>query len=90
MILRDHIKAQSTIEFTFAVIVIMFLIFGMIRVFRWTGMDLANRRYAHDAVLTGSGPTVTDPSMQLNADFDRVLPLSAVYRGKLTNGNETL
>lgn len=78
-------KAQSTIEFTFAMVVIVFLIYGMVRVFRWAGMDLAQRRYAQDVTLTNfSG---TDPNSELNADFDNVLPIAAVYRGNLTNGN---
>ena len=34
-------KAQSTLEFTFAVVVVALLIYGLLRVFRWTGMDYA-------------------------------------------------
>jgi hypothetical protein len=75
---------QSTIEFTFAMIVIMFLIYGMVRVFRWTGMDLAQRRWAQDnsiTTLVGS-----DPSSELNSDIDMPQPMAAVYRGSITNG----
>jgi hypothetical protein len=96
-------KAQSTIEFTFAMIAIMFLAYGMVMVFRWAGMDLAQRRYAQDTSLTNlnttnctnssfSGFSLTpgtcgDPASQLNSDTDSVLPISAVYRGNVTNGN---
>ncbi len=78
-------KAQSTIEFTFAMIVVLFLIYGMIMVFRWAGMDLANRRYMQDKSLTGS----KNPVEQLTTDAGttRVLPMAAVYRGKITDGN---
>ena len=41
-------RAQSTIEFTFAMIIVLFLIFGLIRIFRWAGMDLAERRWTYD------------------------------------------
>jgi len=54
-------KAQSTIEFTFAMVAIIFLIFGMLRVFRWAGMDLANRRVNQDLSLTGNISTSGDP-----------------------------
>ena len=80
-------KAQSTIEFTFAMIAIMFLIYGMVMVFRWAGMDLAQRRWAQDTSLTNMSSTDSDPSVEFNADFDRVLPIAAVYHGNLTNGN---
>lgn len=76
-------KAQSTIEFTFAVIVIVFLIYSMISVFRWAGMDLAQRRWAQDNAMTSG----YDPAVQLNPDFYRVQSIDAIYHGKIT-GNE--
>jgi len=42
-------KAQSTLEFVFAMIAAMFLLYGMVQVFRWVGMDMAQRRWASDA-----------------------------------------
>ena len=78
-------KAQSTIEFTFAMIAIMFLIYGMVMVFRWAGMDLAQRRFSQDSSITNL--VGGDPASQLNADVDSVLPIAAVYRGSVTNGN---
>ena len=86
MNLPKNIKAQSTIEFTFAVIAIMFLIYGMIQVFRWAGMDLANRRFIQDNSIT-KDVVGGDPSSQLNFDDDGVLPVSAVYRGTVAQGN---
>ena len=87
--LRFKAKAQSTIEFTFAMIVIMFLIFGMVMVFRWAGMDLANRRVSQDSALTMDLSQVPngDPSAQLNQEGNPVLPLAAIYTGSITNGN---
>ena len=69
-------------------IVVVFLIYGMVRVFRWAGMDLANRRFAQDANLTVN-PTIADhgdPEVQLNSDLDLILPIAAVYHGHITNG----
>ena len=78
-------KAQSTIEFTFAMIVIVFLIYGMVRVFSWAGMDLAGRRLAQDNSLVSS----PDPKVQLAPDFYRVRSMDAIYNGSVSNGNET-
>ena len=77
-------RAQSTIEFTFAMIAIMFLIYGMVMVFRWAGMDLAQRRYSQDISITNL--TGIDPASELNSDTDSVLPMAAVYHGSVTNG----
>lgn len=87
MILQDNTKAQSTIEFTFAMVVIIFLIYGMVQVFRWTGMDLANRRVAQDRSLTNVA--VSDPSSQLNPYFADALPMAAVYHGSITYENSS-
>jgi hypothetical protein len=87
MILRDP-RAQSTIEFTFGMIVILFLIYGTVRVFRWTGMDLAQRRFTQDTSLNipiiAGGQAGYDPVIQLNMADDRVQPISAVYNGSIT------
>ena len=44
-------KSQATIEFTFTMVITVLLIVGMIKVFRWTGKDLANRRMIHEREL---------------------------------------
>ena len=53
-------NGQSTIEFTFSMVLTVLLIVGMIKVFQWTGNDLAQRRIAHEAALLsgacGEGP----------------------------------
>ena len=88
MAARKNIQAQSTIEFTFAVVAIMFLIYGMVIVFRWAGMDLAQRRFNQDvSLMTMSGG---NPASQLTSDPGAsVLPMAAVYHGNITNGNES-
>jgi hypothetical protein len=85
MILRENIKAQSTIEFTFAMITIVFIIYSMVMVFRWTGMDLAQRRFSQDNSITMDLTNVPngDPAAQLNSDIDSVLPMAATYHGSI-------
>lgn len=78
-------KAQSTIEFTFAMIVIVFLIYGMVRVFFWVGMDLANRRWAQDNSMVNG----VNAQLQLAPDGYRVRSLDAVYNGTVSNGDVT-
>jgi hypothetical protein len=38
-------QAQSTIEFAFAMVIVALLIFGLIKVFHWAGMDWAQKSY---------------------------------------------
>ena len=51
-------KGQTMIEFSFSMIICAVLLFAMIKVFVWTGKELAGRRRAHEASLTdpASGP----------------------------------
>lgn len=59
---------QAVIEFCFAVSVFMALVFGMIKIVQWTMMDLAERRYDHDYVLTAGA----NAREQLNPNFHKV------------------
>ena len=88
---NDRAKGQSTIEFTFAMIVIVFLIFGMIMVFRWAGMDLANRRVVQDQTLAlPLNSDLSDPVYQLQATADSTfMPMGAMYHGKITDGSSS-
>ena len=88
MIVQENAKAQSTIEFTFAVVVVMFLIYGMVQVFRWAGMDLASRRFMQDAVIINLDDT-GDPASELNSDTDGFQPIAAIYHGSITNNRAT-
>jgi len=83
--MMKNFKAQSTIEFTFAMVVVMFLVYGMVQVFRWAGMDLAQRRYFQDSSITTN--PAGDPASQLDFNADFVQPMAAVYHGNITDGN---
>ena len=63
---RDDHFGQTMIEFSFCMIVAMVLLYGLIKVFVWSGKDLALRRQTHESVLTD--PTAT-PAEQIRPVF---------------------
>jgi len=74
---------QVNIEITFSMIIIVMLLLGMIRVFFWVGNDLADRRRAHEATLTGDVPPDLDPAMdrsykQIRPTFYEGTPMDAI------------
>ncbi|MEI6437117.1 MAG: hypothetical protein WCO69_00030 [Candidatus Omnitrophota bacterium] len=81
----NNTRAQAMIEFCFACIVLMVLVFGMIQTVRWSMVDLAERRYDHEQVLTsntyinfGGGIYETfDVEKQLNPNFHQPRPIDA-------------
>ena len=48
-------------------VAVMFLIYGTVQVFRWVGMDMAQRRWAADASLANS--MATGNLDQFNRDY---------------------
>ena len=44
-------RGQAMIEFTFCMIVIFLMIYAIMMVLRWVGVDLAERRLAHEEQL---------------------------------------
>ena len=50
--LRHKPIGQVTIEFTFCLIIVTILMYGLVKAFRWAGMDLAERRLASETDLT--------------------------------------
>jgi hypothetical protein len=51
---RPAFRGQVSLEFTFCMIIVLIMIYGVMRVFQWTGRDLAERRIAHERILTDS------------------------------------
>ena len=74
--MRIKHKAQSTIEMTFVMIAICLLAFGMVRIFRFIGMDLAERRWSHENTIT----TGNDVQVQLNPDFYRTKRMNSAVK----------
>ena len=67
-------RGQVVAEFVFCFVLVMLLFWGCILVIRWAGVSMAQRRIAHDSVLTTG---VNDewkylpdsPLRQVNPDF---------------------
>ncbi len=72
--------SQATIEFTFAMVVIAILIYGLLRIFSWVGMDNAERAWtaAHAPLVQQSD--VVSLEQQLNKDVYRSKRLNAFTR----------
>jgi hypothetical protein len=45
-------KSQVILEFTFCMIIVLLMLFGLTKVFTWVGRDYAGRSAAHDSTLT--------------------------------------
>lgn len=45
---------QVMLEFTFSMTILLLMIFGTMKIFQWTGLELAERRQAHESVLSSS------------------------------------
>ena len=71
-------RGQSTIEFTFAMIITIILIYALFMVFRFVGLDLAERRFAHERLLTNGA---LRPEQQLTPDFFTPRKIDAAYKG---------
>ncbi len=85
--IRRNKWAQATLEFTFGVIVLMFLVYGMVQVFRWAGLDLAQRRWSEDSSMFNIYLANGDPETELDSNIDEIMPMSPVYHGNITDGN---
>ena len=44
-------KGQVMLEFAFCMVVLFLMMYGLIMVFRWVGLDLGQRQQAHDTLL---------------------------------------
>ena len=68
---------QTILEFAFCMIIVLLLIYAAIMIFRWSGLDLAFRRSAHDHVLTD--PIVEDWGSCLLYDVNGIICLKLSY-----------
>ncbi len=73
---------QVMLEFTFCMIILFFMMYGVIMIFRWTGVDLAERRRAHNTALKTTVikdwvNIIDGPLGQMSPYFFDVLPMNA-------------
>ena len=82
-------RAQVTLEFTFSMILVLLLMYGVIRVMGWLSLTLAERRVAHDHSLIKRTDVENwkdiykDPSplLQLQPEFYTTNKLRLVFNG---------
>ncbi len=86
-VVNKKIQAQVTIEFTFSMMITLLLIVGMIKVFTWTGRDLADRIHAHEEILTKDlGCTSSScPMKQIKPTFYTATDIDAAYPANFFN-----
>ena len=85
----DGKTAQVTLEFTFSMILVLLLMYGVVRVLTWASLTLAERRVAHDHSLTLRTDVENwknierDPSplLQLEPEFYTANKLGLVFNG---------
>jgi hypothetical protein len=78
-------SGQVMIEFTFAMLVVMFMMWSTVMIFRWAGKDLAERRISHDLSLRD--PSVDQdwsvvsesPLKQIDPYFHDPIELNAIF-----------
>lgn len=71
-------KGQMMMEFIFSMMVIFFMVYSTVQIFRWIGLDLAERRKAHDdKLLIGVAEDKSGPLSQIDPIFYDPLPLDA-------------
>ena len=71
-------KGQVILEFTFCMIVILIMLYGVIKVFHWTGSDLVERQRAHTKTLLVN---TLDPREQIDPYFYAPIKMNAVWDG---------
>jgi len=79
---KINLEGQVMLEFIFSMIIILLMIFGTMMVFRWTGLDLAERRIAHDSLLTS--PTIGSYGDCIV--FDTVFPFPCIQWSTAADG----
>ena len=72
---RGRKLGQVVIEFTFCLIIVLLMIYGVTKVFIWAGRDLVERRKAHDEILTSD----VSPRQQITPDFYYPVKMNAIW-----------
>lgn len=80
-------RGQTMIEFTFCLIIILLMIYGLMRIFEWTGKNQALRRIAHDNLITAPvehsyGNPGNGPARQIDPYFYTPVRMNAIWDGK--------
>lgn len=75
-------KAQASIEFAFAMIIVLLIVYGLIMVFRWVGVTYAERRFKQEKSLSLPATEEEQLENMSNAGY-KPRHLDAVYQGNM-------
>lgn len=70
-------RGQVMVEFTFCMVVLFLMMYAVVMVFRWVGLDLGQRQKAHETALTAP----VTPLEQIDPYFYTPEPMNAVWMG---------
>ena len=78
---------QSLLEFTFTMVVAVFILMGMLEIFVWVGRDMSYRRQAHEQTLTEplTGTGAGAPLEQIKPTFYGVTGMDATAPSNIYN-----
>lgn len=80
----ERSAGQMMIEFTFSMIMALIMIYSVVMVLRWSGLDLAKRRRAHDKTLRedidGFSTLNEGPLKQLDSYFYQPMRINATFK----------
>jgi len=68
-------KAQVMLEFSFCMIIVMLMIYGMIKLFRWSGIDLVGKSKLYESSLTQS----SDAGIQLQVPTYNYSAMNTIF-----------
>ncbi len=76
--------AQVTIEFAFCLVMVILLLYGIVKIIRWSGFSLADRRIEHEKILhTSVYDKFTDdaqgPLRQVYPDFYKTKEMNLIF-----------
>ncbi len=66
------------LEFVFCMIVLFLMMYAIVMLLRWVGLDLGQRQRAHEAVLTNE---IKGPDGQIDLYFYTPTAMNAVWGG---------
>lgn len=76
---KSH-KGQAILEYIFAMFMVALLVYGTVKVWEWTGLDLRDRRVHHEESLTNHISGAADsPLQQIDPFFHQVRRIKGVY-----------
>lgn len=76
---RNKARGQVMLEFTFSMIVLLLMIYGVMMIMQWMGKSYVERRKDHDALLTGGG----SPRDQIDPYFHKPIKMNAIWKGEI-------